>query len=366
MDSPTSFYLAGTSMICAVGSFPAMSWAACEAGLNRYHLSRFKDSQGHSIRIAPVPDAVFASPHWKIEECDEHGESQDHALKMALHCLKQLHQKNMPEQHSPLLLAMNEPALQADCLPLSTLSTNITQAGHSWFTTDHLRSLHSGRAAGIEAIDFAYQYLIDPFPEAVIIGGSDSPSSYIRLEIPDQKNRLLSLGPCDGYAPGEGAAFLWLTSHADQAMTCDGQVIRIHPPGLSEEPGHWFSEKPYRGEGLDAAIKQALEPYQGAPISTIFSSMNGERYWAKELGVAVIRNQSQLAENHRVLHPAEFYGDLGSATAPALLSLATEHLFNKPKEGACLVYSSSDGPLRGAVVLEKIPLTSVDQGVYNP
>ncbi len=363
MDSPASFYLAGTSMICAVGSFPAMVWAACEAGLNRYHLSRFKDSKGQPIRLAPVPDAVFASPHWTVEECEEHGESQDHALKMALHCLAQLHQQEIPPQPSPLLMAMNEPALQADCLPLSTLTTNITQAGHPWFTTDHLRSLHSGRAAGIEAIDFAYRYLIDPFPETVVIGGSDSPSSYTRLEVPDQQNRLLSLGPCDGYAPGEGAAFLWLTSQPEQAMRRGGHIIEVHPPGLSEEPGHWFSEQPYRGEGLDAAVKQALKPYQGAPMSTIFSSMNGERYWAKELGVAVIRNQSQFTENHRIVHPAEFYGDLGAATAPALVSLAAEHLFNKPREDACLVYSSSDGPMRGAVVLEKIPFTSVDQGV---
>ncbi|WP_347329906.1 hypothetical protein [Marinimicrobium locisalis] len=353
MDS--SLYIAGTAMICAIGANPPMIHAAMGAGVNRYQLSRFKDAKGQPVRLAPVPAAVFASPDWAIEECDEHGESQDHALKLALHCLAQLHQQGLPEQPTPLLLAMNEPELQAHCLPLKTLAENIRQAGHAWFTGEHLRSLHSGRAAGIEALDFAYQYLAEPFPESMILGSSDSPSSYTRLDVPEQQGRLLSLGPCDGYAPGEGAAFLRLTSDPEQAVAREGQIIKVHPPGLSDEPGHWFTEEPYRGEGLDQAVKQALSSYAGPPIATVFSSMNGERYWAKEWGVASLRNKERFTEEARVVHPAEYFGDLGSATAPALITLAVEHLFSQASETACLVYSSSDGPRRGAVVLEKQP-----------
>jgi 3-oxoacyl-[acyl-carrier-protein] synthase-1 len=52
-----------------------------------------------------------------------------------------------------------------------------------------------------------------------------------------------------------------------------------------------LSDETYRGDGLDAAFKQALSEHAGEGIHTIYASMNGENYWAKEFGVAYLRNK---------------------------------------------------------------------------
>lgn len=58
----------------------------------------------------------------------------------------------------------------------------------------------------------------------------------------------------------------------------------------------------------------------------------------------------------RFEHPADCYGDLGSATSAILIALAAEHLFKSADAKSHLVYSSSDTAKRGALVVEKIPV----------
>lgn len=82
--------------------------------------------------------------------------------------------------------------------------------------------------------------------------------------------------------------------------------------------------------------------------------MNGENHWAKEYGVAVLRNRNALKDPVRVVHPADCYGDVGAATATTLIALAAEHLFKHKNARAHVVYSSSDTAKRGAIVIEKV------------
>lgn len=108
------------------------------------------------------------------------------------------------------------------------------------------------------------------------------------------------------------------------------QVIAILEPGMGQEKGHIFNEDaPHMGDGLDKAVKQALSNHDNIAINAIFSSMNGERYWSKEHGVAMIRNKHFMSEEVEIHHPADCFGDLGAATGPVLTALATKHLWNR-------------------------------------
>ena len=82
--------------------------------------------------------------------------------------------------------------------------------------------------------------------------------------------------------------------------------------------------------------------------------MNGEDYWAREYGVAHIRNRQAFADPVTLQHPADCYGDIGSATAPVLIALAAQNLWTSVARSH-LLYSSSDGERRGAIILEKVP-----------
>ncbi|WP_075187705.1 hypothetical protein [Teredinibacter haidensis] len=105
-----------------------------------------------------------------------------------------------------------------------------------------------------------------------------------------------------------------------------------------------YTDQVYRGDGLDAAFKQAILHSPGLPISTIYSSMNGGKFWAKEYGVACTRNHGALDSDLSYEHPADFFGDIGAAYGPLALGLIAGR-----SVGNTLLYCSSDSRCPAAV-----------------
>jgi 3-oxoacyl-[acyl-carrier-protein] synthase-1 len=190
--------------------------------------------------------------------------------------------------------------------------------------------------------------------EYVVVGASDSYVQCPRLVELKERQRLLCPTNSDGFAPGEAASFLVLTRSRANAMISKKKVIGLYGPGVAQEQGHIYSEEPYRGEGLDQAIKQAMAAAGRSHVDMIYSSMNGERYWAKEFGVTMIRTLKGQGEAFKIEHPADCYGDIGVATGPVLMGLAAETLWKNDKHNSSIIYSASDGPGRAAVVMRKI------------
>ena len=356
MSDTKKLYIAGMGMITPVGANTAMTAAAVNANISAYAISNFYGHNKQPITMASVPGSVFLNSDAEIGEGSRYNERHDRVLNMAIIAIREACAQHLTRQPVPLALAMPEvqgnikglvpfiPTLEANCKP--------------WVSAAQTRSLYSGRAAGIEALDFAFKYFYDLPSDYMLIGGSDSYQDEERIAPLNTKKRLLVKNSPDGFAPGEAAAFLLLTRKPELALARNGNIIALQPPGLAEEPGHLYSEEPYRGEGLDATFKAAMHSQKPASIHSIYSSMNGENHWAKEYGVAYIRNKDFFHDPVRIEHPADCYGDVGTATAAVLIALAAEHLFSDATATAHLVYSSSDHSKRGAVVVEKIAYTA--------
>jgi len=90
-----------------------------------------------------------------------------------------------------------------------------------------------------------------------------------------------------------------------------------------------------------------------APIQCVYASFNGERYWAKEFSVAMIRNRDRFRSDHQMEHPAECFGDLGAAHGATMLALASMALAGGYRGAPALVYSSSDYGTRAVALLDK-------------
>lgn len=354
MSDQPKLYIAGMGMITPVGANAPMTAALIDAKMSAYAETDYIGQDGQPVIMAAVPDLVFQEVEAEIGEGDKFNTRHDRVIKMAIIAIREACAQRTTKQPVPLVLAM--PHGQADEEGLTPLIQNLERNCKPWINTEQTRRIHSGRAAGIEAIDFVFRYLLDSPHEFFLIGGSDSYQDYARLGPLADRERLLVVGAQDGFAPGEAAGFLLLTRSPKLALAREGNIVALHPPGIAEEPGHLYSEETYRGDGLDQAFKQALTNYNNPQqkIHRIYSSMNGEQHWAKEYGVAFIRNKDHFHEQVEIEHPAEYYGDIGAATAPVLIALAAEHLFNTAKATANLVYSSSDHAKRGTVVVEKI------------
>lgn len=351
MSSPL-LYIAGMGMITPLGPSVATTVAAVNAGISAYQQSRYTTAAGDAITMAEVPTAIFDDFDAEIDEGESYNEQYDHMIKMAIVALEKTCCNQSIEQPIPLVLAMPELDI-SPAIKHSLLVRNLAKNCARWISPALTRVCHSGRAAGMECIEFAFKYLCDKY-DRILVGGSDSHSDYARLTPLDDMGRLLTIGSADSFAPGEAASFLLLTRHPELAQVRNGHIIKLHQPGIAEEPGHLFSKETYRGEGLDHAFKKAIALHTENRIHSIYSSMNGENHWAKEYGVAYLRNKAAFADPVRVEHPADCYGDLGAATATTLIALAVEHLHSHKNVYKHLVYSSSDTAMRAALIVEKV------------
>jgi 3-oxoacyl-[acyl-carrier-protein] synthase-1 len=118
------------------------------------------------------------------------------------------------------------------------------------------------------------------------------------------------------------------------------------------EPGHFGSEHPYRGEGLSATLAALFEVEDvHAPIRAVYSSMNGENYWAKEWGVARIRHAACFDEETTIQHPSDCFRDAGAAMGPILVGLAALTAQADNRGQPALVYCSSDAGERAALLV---------------
>ncbi|MCP4472780.1 MAG: hypothetical protein GY815_19235 [Gammaproteobacteria bacterium] len=341
-------------MVTPVGANVEMTVAAIAADISAYHSSDFFSVHNQQpFTMTGVPREFFDSVEAEIDEGGHYGGQADNIIKMAIQALRETVAELPPTLTVPLVLAMPETRPGDKYIAPELLFKNLLGQQDLPLSADKLHCLRSGRAAGIEGISLAKRYLFEQGEDYVLIGGSDSYWSHPRLNALDEAQRVLTPVSKDGFAPGEAAGFILLTADAERAMQHDNQMVSLPGCGAAEESGHLYSQSPYLGDGLDQAFKQALGRYQGAPVDAIYSSMNGENHAAKEYGVAFMRSKKSFHSEVRVEHPADCYGDLGAATSPILIALAATDLFKQPLANAHLVYSSSDGPARAAVLLER-------------
>jgi 3-oxoacyl-[acyl-carrier-protein] synthase-1 len=209
-----------------------------------------------------------------------------------------------------------------------------------------------GRAGGLLAIGRAAELVRTGRTDWALAGGVDSYRALYVLGTLDRDRRIKSNNNLDGFIPGEGAGFVLIASAA-VAKSLDLRPLAVPSAVVSgSEPGHLASEEPYRGDGLATTTTQLLAAARlSSPITEVWSSMNGENYWAKEWGVAFLRNREAFAPNHAIQHPADSFGDTGAACGPILVGLAARGLARAP--GPVLIYASSDGGERAVLALTR-------------
>ncbi len=351
-----SVYIADMQLITPLGPSSLINFFAYLTGKNAYQSANYHTPDHHQIILSLVPDGVLPDLVEALEDTEL--SFRDERLLLLSTLAAEMSLASYQGDAIPLFLAgpQNYPTFCNQLPPqfLQYFSRQVT------LPIDYSisRQICTGRTGVIEAIRVARHYL-DSGYEYALVGGVDTCHNTEWLDFLDASGRLASERPAaraDSFVPGEGVAFLLLTNQPERAMNCNGCRILLTEPGFGEEPGHLYSENPYRGEGLDQAVKDALAATDYS-FNTVFSSMNGENYWAKELGVAMTRS-SQRFPTLRHEHPADCFGDLGAASGGALIALAAHYATHRYTAGSnCLVCTSSDTEYRSSigVIPERIP-----------
>jgi len=211
---------------------------------------------------------------------------------------------------------------------------------------------HRGRAGGLAAIGQASEPIRMGRAKFMLAGGVDTYRDLYVLGTLDMEQRVKSGANLDGFIPGEGAAFLLLADRGAASGAGLAPWGSVSAVTQAMEPGHLYSEEPYRGDGLAQALQKLAQ--SGAlvgPIQEVYSSMNGENHWAKEWGVARIRANGTFSADHGMHHPADCYGDTGAACGPLMAGLAALGIKEGYRRAPALIYGSSDRGQRAALAV---------------
>ena len=221
-----------------------------------------------------------------------------------------------------------------------------------------VRTVASGHAAGLEALEQAWRLIRSGELEACLVGGVDSYLEPETLEWLDDLEQLHSNTNKWGFIPGEGAGFVLLSSPAfaqKHSLSPLGEVLAV---ALAQEKNLIKTDSVCIGEGLSAALTQVLQrlPSPEETIHQTICDLNGERYPADEFGYSLVRTAGRYSDPGEFLAPADCWGDVGAASAALFIGLAVTAGQKGYADGPnTLVWAGSESGERGAAVVRVEP-----------
>jgi 3-oxoacyl-[acyl-carrier-protein] synthase-1 len=342
----------GVGMMTAVGLSTRETAASVRAGTARFTALDWRDRYFDPFTVAEVPEDGLPELNESLAGGAGLTYREARLLRLAALPLREC-LNPLPRSAGPVGLDLALPEHETT-RPLDRplfLERLARQAGGAFDPgRDDCRA--RGRAGGLAAVGEACRKVREGQVGFAVAGGVDTYRDLYVLGTLDAEQRVKSARHLDGFIPGEGAGFLLLAGRQAAAAAGLMPLGVLSPVATAVEEGHLYSEAPYRGEGLAAALQQLLQEHRPPePIRQVYSSMNGESHWAKEWGVAFLRNRAAFAPGHGVHHPADSFGDTGAACGPLLVGLAAWGAARGYRPGPCLVYGSSDRGARAVLTV---------------
>ena len=353
---PTDAVIVGVGMTTPVGLTGPETAAAVRAGLALFAPSAVRDQRLEPITLATVPDdglAGLADGVAPTPPAPEMTAREARLLRLATQPLREclaLLPAHEATTKPGMVVAL--PATHVGPAPLDPAGFLQRLAAQVGGAVEVRRSdaSQTGRAGGIAAIHMAAAYVSAGHAPFMLAGGVDTFHDRAVIETLDRQRRVKTSANLDGFIPGEAAAFLLLTTRAVAQRVGLRPLAAVTPGAVGVEPGHLYSEVPYRGDGLAQTVSAlAASGALPLPVREVYSSMNGEQHWAKEWGVSYIRNRATFDSDHGLHHPADCTGDTGAACGPLMVGLAALGIAEGYRGSPCLVYGSSDDGPRAAI-----------------
>lgn len=346
MSENNRIYVADVAMITPVGGTALKSAAAINAGVSAIRETAQLNKKLKPIKMALVLEAALPPLQPKLAQLNLPAR-QIRLLQLAAAALKQLSQ-SLPQNRITLYLALPE-SLPNKAAPIigNFIEQLAIQSGVELNIQESLVS-EIGRPGVLYAMKPAQKFFENSAQDYLLVGGVDTywdPGLLAKL---DAEDRLMVDGTVDGFFPGEGASFLLLASSKIKENLPSPQVSFTFP-GLAKEAGHFYSDEPYRGDGLATAVQKAFETALPDPVDSVWTSMIYDSFCSKEFGVALTRNNAHISADVKMKHPVDCVGDMGAAMGGALIGLIVANAAKKSHGTHHLVCCSSDLSHRAAL-----------------
>lgn len=229
-----------------------------------------------------------------------------------------------------------------------------------------VQPMASGHAAGVAALARGLSLLHDQTHELCVVGGVDSWIEPETLAWLAAEQQVFCGANPHGFFPGEGAGCL-LLAPADTAcrleLPCLGRILAAATADTAADAAV------NTGVALTTAWRRALEalPDEQLRIHQLVGDLNGQPDRAQEFAYALIRNRERFTGEAQVLAPADRWGDVGAASAPLALALASRAGTRGHAPGhLALIWASSCDGLRGAAIIDTGGLEAPHEPTFFP
>jgi len=341
--------IVGMGMITAVGIDAKQTAASVRAGITRFVETSIHDKRFEPFVMAILPDDVLPPLKPELEQAVGLTAKQARMLRLATPALQEATQDWPEVDNFPLYLGIPQQLPDRPDPFNKGFLQHIRLQSDVAFNTAESNLFPHGRAAGLFALEKAMDAIVAGTHPYAIVGGIDTYVDLYLLGTLDMEGRILGTNVMDGFIPGEGAAFFVLTTMEKARSDGLKPLALLTTVAKDQEEGHLYSDQPYRGDGLANAFDQFFQTNgTNEPVKDVFTSMNAENHWAKEWGVAYMRNQAGFEPAHGFHHPAECLGDTGAASGVILINLAAIGIKNRYFSSPSLVTCSSDYGERAA------------------
>jgi 3-oxoacyl-[acyl-carrier-protein] synthase I len=344
--------IVGVGMMTSVGLSAEETAASVRAGTSRFTQIEWRDHRFERFTVAEVIEDGLPDLAEELVAETSLTWREERLLRLAQMPLLEAVKPLSPTGRRPgLMLALPDTQTQ---LPLDAglFLKRLALQTKGAFDLAASEATTKGRAGGLLALGRAAEKIRAGQAEFVLAGGVDCYVDLYVLATLDLGERIKSSKHLDGFIPGEGAGFVLLAGRRAAEKIGLAILAVVAPMAEGFEEGHLGSEKPYQGAGLAGAFQKFLSGAElKEPIREVYSSMNGESHWAKEWGVAFLRNKTAFEPVHGMHHPADSFGDTGAACGPLLTGLAVQGVVKRYRHSPCLIYGSSDGGQRAVMGL---------------
>ncbi len=305
------------------------------------------DSEGEPMKVAACG--------WLADQPDTVMRMADNLCASIAEAMEPLRETNgLVGLAAPLLLV----ALPAERIPfddslVARIRRHLSAAFPRGFA--HMEMLRSGHAGGLVALETALAMVRTQQRQPVIIAGSDCWLDPDTLEWLEETSQLHGAGERNnawGFIPGEAAGAALLLSSAAARAVGIAPLSYLVATGLGKEDKLIRSGEVCLGKGLSRAFGSVLEAWPGEQVTDVYCDMNGEPYRADEYGFTVTRTRQRFRAASDFIAPADCWGDVGAASGPLAVVLATIAQLKMYSRGPLgLVWGSSDGGERAAALL---------------
>jgi 3-oxoacyl-[acyl-carrier-protein] synthase I len=330
-----------SGMVTPVGFNYASSCAAMRAGISGIRQANLWDAESGEYLSAGKVDL----PHWweGLEKL------ADLAAPAILECLATAGAR---QDEIPILLGVAGP--DRPCR-LDGLDDELLDEVEYRLKLPHhplSRTIARSNVSGAVGLQEAERILESGLAPACIVAGVDSFLQQSVVEAYLEQRRIMTPVNSNGFFPGEAGCAVLV-----ERSTATKPELRVLGIGKAREDATIDSDKPFRGEGMTQAVREALSE-AGLTIhetSYRITDLTGEHYKFKEAAFIAGRFfRVPLPALHDLWHPAEFLGEIGAAHIPCALGLALHGGRKRYTNGPRSLMHFGDGEDRASLVTEYV------------